>query len=372
METEKLKELSKSKTPHQGQGDIEYLIIGQGICGTFLSWYLQKENKSFVVIDNYSSASASRVAAGIINPVTGRRIVHAWMIEELLPFAWNIYNAIGNELGIKAISQKNIIDFFTTSQMMLAFQQRLKEVKMYLHSCNDPGQYNTFFNYDFGCGQISPAYIVHLENLLPAWRNKLKESQQLLEENFRIEDLQVSDTVKYKSINANKIIFCDGIGSYRNPWFSQLPFAPNKGEILIIKAPDLLHNHIFKKGIMIAPLEEPDHFWVGSNYLWSFADENITEEFRTKSESQLKEWLKIPFKIVDHKASIRPASIERRPFAGLHPTQKNIGILNGMGTKGCSLAPFFAKQLTDYLLHQVPILPEADVKRFQKILTRSG
>jgi len=29
----------------------------------------------------------------------------------------------------------------------------------------------------------------------------------------------------------------------------------------------------------------------------------------------------------------------------LSPAQQNVGILNGMGTKGCSLAPFFANQL---------------------------
>jgi len=54
----------------------------------------------------------------------------------------------------------------------------------------------------------------------------------------------------------------------------------------------------------------------------------------------------------------------------LHPHQKNIRILNGMGTKGCSLAPFFANQLVDQLLRKGEITPEADIKRFQKILAK--
>jgi glycine/D-amino acid oxidase-like deaminating enzyme len=83
-----------------------------------------------------------------------------------------------------------------------------------------------------------------------------------------------------------------------------------------------------------------------------------------------RSWLKVPFKIVDHKASVRPANIERRPFVGFHPTYKNVGILNGMGTKGCSLAPFFAKQLADHIISGNEILVEADIKRFTKILTR--
>jgi len=101
-----------------------------------------------------------------------------------------------------------------------------------------------------------------------------------------------------------------------------------------------------------------------------FPDDQPTELFRKQTELLVRSWLKVPFKIVDHKASVRPANIERRPFVGFHPTYKNVGILNGMGTKGCSLAPFFAKQLTDHLNSGNEILAEADIKRFTKILTR--
>ena len=82
----------------------------------------------------------------------------------------------------------------------------------------------------------------------------------------------------------------------------------------------------------------------------------------------LNEWLKLPYKVLDHQASVRPATIERRPFVGLHPNHKQVGILNGMGTKGCSLAPYFAKQLVDHLLYDKEISAEADIHRFSRIL----
>jgi hypothetical protein len=41
-----------------------------------------------------------------------------------------------------------------------------------------------------------------------------------------------------------------------------------------------------------------------------------------------------------------------------------------MGTKGCSLAPFFAQQLVANLQEQKPIHPEADIKRFARVLSR--
>ena len=349
---------------------VDFLIIGQGISGTWLSYYLEKANKSFIVIDNEQPNSASRVAAGIINPVTGRRIVKTWMIDELLSFLIPAYEELGNELGIKAIDRKSLIDFHPTPQMKIAFDERVKENADFLFHPKDQWQYHETFNYDFGFGEVDPCYVVNLKEILPAWRKKLLSNNQLLEENFEIEELNQADTeINYKNIKAEKIIFCDGINSSQNPFFKNLPFALNKGEVILIESPDIPSTHIFKKGMMLTSIEK-DLYWIGSNYLWEFPDDQPTEQFRKQTELLLKTWLKVPFKIVDHKASVRPANIERRPFVGFHPAYKNIGILNGMGTKGCSLAPFFAKQLTDHLISGNEILAEADIKRFTKILTR--
>lgn len=349
---------------------VEYVIIGQGISGTWLSYYLEKANKSFIVIDNAQLNAASRVAAGIINPVTGRRIVKTWMIDELLSFLVSAYEELGNELGLKPIDQKSLIDFHPTPQMKIAFDERVKENADFLFQPQDQWQYQETFNYDFGLGEVNPCYVVNLKEILPAWRKKLISGNHLLEEDFKINELNRADTgITYKSIKAEKIIFCDGFNSSLNPYFKNLPFALNKGEVIFIESADIPSTNIFKKGMMLTSIEK-EIYWLGSNYLWEFTDDNPTEQFRKQTELLLKTWLKVPFKIVDHKASVRPANIERRPFVGLHPAYKNIGILNGMGTKGCSLAPYFAKQLTDHLFYKKEILPEADIKRFTKILTR--
>ena len=113
---------------------IDCLIIGQGISGTFLSYYLNEEMKSFLVIDNNFKDSPSRIAAGIINPVTGRRMVTVWMADEVIPFAVNAYNQIGSQLGIQAISQRNIIDFFPNPFMRENFLKRIEENDQYIHN----------------------------------------------------------------------------------------------------------------------------------------------------------------------------------------------------------------------------------------------
>ncbi len=351
--------------------EVDYLIIGQGISGTWLSYYLQKEGKSFIIIDNNFSNSPSRIAAGIINPVTGRRHVEVWMADEIIPYAHNAYTQLGNELGITAISQKNIIDFFPSPQMRVSFIQRIEEKAAYVSEYPEQEYFRKSFNYDFGCGEINPVFTVHLDSLLFAWRNYLIEKNLLLEEEFEINQLKLSvNKIQYKDITASKIILCDGVTSTKNLYFNLLPFAPNKGEMLQVEIPDLPTTNIYKKGMMLAPLSTLGLWWIGSNYAWEFDNPDPTSIFREKTEALLREWLKVPFKVIDHLAGIRPATLERRPFVGLHPLYPNIGILNGMGTKGCSLAPYFAKQLTDHLVSGKIINPEAAISRFQKILSR--
>jgi glycine/D-amino acid oxidase-like deaminating enzyme len=348
----------------------EYIIVGQGICGTFLSYYLTKKGIQHIIIDESKPQTASKIASGVINPITGRRLVRTWMIEEVMPFAIDAYKELERELDCNLIRQTNIIDFHTTPQMKLAFDERLPQEQEYLSVVNNQQQFDKYFNYYFGAGEINPCWLIDINILIGEWRKKIVTENTLLDECFNIEGLKIEESgVTYKNINAKKIIFSDGINGVNNTWFKLLPYAPNKGEVLIVEIDDLPRNNIYKTNMSIVPWKD-NLFWIGSTYEWKFEHTNQTEMFRQKAETLLKQWLKVPFKVVDHFASVRPANIERRPFVGLHPLHSQIGILNGMGTKGCSLAPYFANEFVEHLINQTIINPNADVKRFSKILSK--
>lgn len=368
--------------------ETDILIIGQGICGSLLSWWLEQAGLSFIVIDEARPYTASRAAAGLINPVTGRRIVKTWMIDELLPFAHRTYREIEAAWGGSYIEAVSVIDFFPTVQMRIAFLERYGEDPQYLQLPAVEHDRDAFFHYELGYGVIGPCYLVNMPGLLEASRKRLLREGRLLEERFEREMLVVEEGVRYKDIRARRIIFCDGIGSCDSPYFSKLPFAPNKGEVLIVEIPDLppmtdppgrivpatdtgLHaaRAVFKKGISLVPWKE-DLYWAGSSFEWSFSNDAPTEAFRIRTEAILQDWLKVPFRIVDHFASVRPATLERRPFVGFHPLHPAVGILNGMGTKGCSLAPYFAHQLAEHITKGIALRPDVDVRRFSKVLSR--
>lgn len=346
---------------------VDYIIVGQGLVGTWISYYAKAFGKNFIIINDPQTPSATSVASGVINPVTGRRIVQTWMIDVLLPNALQAYTELGIQLNKTILKKAPVVLLHPSVQMKESFEYRLNHDNVYL-SPNNKTDWEAFFKTPFGTGQIDSSFWIDLNTMLSSWRKQLKDLGNYIETYFDIEDLIVhQDHVTWKEYTANHIIFCDGNNSMQNKYFNKLPFAPNKGEALIVEIKGLPKENIYKQSISIVPWKE-DLFWVGSNYEWTFKDNSPTETFKEKMIQALDNFLKVPYTIVDHITGIRPANTERRPFVGVHPSFPSIAICNGMGTKGCSLAPYFSKQLIEYIENGKAIDTEADIKRFESIL----
>ena len=347
--------------------EVDYIIVGQGIVGTWLSYYAMQAGKTFVVINDSSLPAASKVASGVINPVTGRRIVQTWMIETFLPFALKAYSDLGVKLNKDIVKKAPVVLIHPSEQMRESFDYRLEHENVYLQK-NNVADFEAFMHIPFGTGQINQSIWIDLNSLLTSWRQKLIDTQQYVEDKFDFIDFKItSEGVRWKGIEAKRILFSDGLNSIQNPYFKGLPFAPNKGEALIVEIKDLPNQSIYKHNLSIVPWKD-QLFWVGSNYEWNYDDVNPSIAFRTKMETALRQLLKVPFTIVDHLVGIRPANQERRPFVGMHPLYKAVGICNGMGTKGCSLAPYFSKALIDFCENGKAIHPEASLERFKFVL----
>lgn len=349
----------------------DVIIVGQGIAGTFLSFKFQQKGIQHIIIDQRINETPSNIAAGIINPVTGRRIVKTWKIDEVLPFADQSYDEIDSFLNIQSKKSIEIADLFTSQQMKDAFQDHYQQDAQYLSYPTEQDYWKPFLQYDFGWGKIRPALLIHTPLLIQAYQQWSRDKGILREELFDTKYLSIKNQlVTYKDIQAKKIIFCGGTHDEQLPFFKGLPFAPNKGEALILEIPDLPTSHVIKRGMTIVPWDD-GKFWMGSVYQWKFDHIHPTELFKQQCEVWLKEYLKLPYQILDHQAAVRPATLERRPFVGFHPNFPQVGIMNGMGTKGCSLAPYFAEEMAQLILNDRPIDPEANINRFTFILNQT-
>ena len=95
---------------------VEVAIIGQGIAGSTLALQLLKRDISFVVIDKGATQGASAVSSGLINPITGRKYVKSWMVDELLPQSITTYRGFEELLDSNYINTREIVRSIDTTE----------------------------------------------------------------------------------------------------------------------------------------------------------------------------------------------------------------------------------------------------------------
>ena len=143
-----------------------------------------------------------------------------------------------------------------------------------------------------------------------------------------------------------------------------MPLKPTKGELLTIHAPDLKMDFVLKSSVFLIPLCN-DLYRVGATYDWDDTSSNITSKAKRELLDKLDKFLNCDYKVIDQVAGIRPTVKDRRPLVGRHHEERNMYVLNGLGTRGVMIAPYVAKQLFHFIEEGRLLEKEIDIKRFQ-------
>ena len=103
---------------------MNVLIIGQGIAGSCLAWELKRRGTDFTITDRPIAETASRVAAGLVNPLTGRAFRPGWRQEECLSAAEAFYPETERELGGSWWQKTPIFRELETEDQLEVWQER--------------------------------------------------------------------------------------------------------------------------------------------------------------------------------------------------------------------------------------------------------
>ncbi|WP_020527484.1 NAD(P)/FAD-dependent oxidoreductase [Flexithrix dorotheae] len=348
--------------------ELDYLIIGQGIAGTILSHTFIQNGKKVMVVDNGKKHISSRIAAGIFNPITGRKMVKTWYGDHLFPFFHQFYPEFENFLDCSFFHQLKVYHPFDTQEKQNDWLAAMGEPKFqdYVGGFEDGKEYQGIVKGDFGGMKVHQAGYVDISLMLDEYRKWLDKNNFLIAEEFSEREMSFEeDFIQWKDFSAKKVIFCDGTGSTKSSFFHWLPFRPVKGELLVVKLASEPICEIISRGCWVLPVGN-GLYKVGATYDHSELNFSPSEKGRMILEERLQALLKIPYEIVDQKAGVRPATYDRRPFIGIHPENPKIGIFNGLGAKGISLAPYFANMFYNHLEKNDSLIMEVDIKRVLK------
>ena len=233
---------------------VDFLIVGQGIAGSMLAYFLHKADFSFQIIDKHAGETSSRIAAGLINPITGRRFVKSWMIDDVLPFAKKTYREIEELFGIDIVNELPVHRVLHSIEQENDFLSKKADRQVI-------AEYLTSEVFDLGKEVINPykgfkifpALQVNSSVLISTIREQF--SGNVINEIFDVEELKTQEnSLEYKNIKAKNIIFCDGAKAEQNPFFNYLPFNLAKGEALIIETASISQKTIISSYANLVPL----------------------------------------------------------------------------------------------------------------------
>jgi glycine oxidase len=357
--------------------NVDYLIVGFGIAGAALALQLRKRGQKVVVYDRPFENQASRVAAGLFNPVTGKLLTKTWNADKLFSYLHGFYREAEEITGEKFFHPKNICIPFGSALEQNNFMVK-EGLKDFVEEIYTSRRFSDMIYDDFGGVILKKSGFIDTIKYLDAVSKLLASEGSYEEHDFIHNDLLVhGDHVSYRGVSAKAVVFCEGRRVRDNPWFSWVPIKPLKGETIEIQLRRETP-HIFNRGVYVVqspsapvlPAQFPGiTYKVGATY-----SHDISEGATIAGKNELKEKLLALFRTnfrVGHQTwGIRPTTPDRRPLAGNHPDHENLLIFNGMGTKGVSLAPYYSAVLSEHILGTSNIESEVNISRFYALYSK--
>ncbi|MDC0088283.1 FAD-binding oxidoreductase [Akkermansiaceae bacterium] len=188
--------------------EVDTIIVGQGLAGSSLAYELMALGQKVVVIDRNDEGSSSRVAAGLITPLTGKGMNPAWRQEEYLAKAIKHYQEIELKSDQRCYFPQPVLRVFSSE----------KEERKW---ASKEGSQNRWAKVE----EVIPEAIVSDNHAIKmndgAWvdtisflsiiKDLLINEDSFLEEDFLEKDVVFNeDKVTWNNISARKIILCQG------------------------------------------------------------------------------------------------------------------------------------------------------------------
>lgn len=350
---------------------VDFIIVGLGLAGACLATQLIRRGKKIAVFDTPDQNRASSVAAGLFNPITGKRIVKTWKADEIFSYLKSFYKSVEVELGKKFYYPMELYTPFRSIDEQNEWMAKSADLSFsnYVLNVTTGATYGDQVTDPLGGILLAHCGYINTNVFIDSVRERVKKNHHYVEEELDEKKLKIdTKIISYPGLLAQKIIFCTGIHQLKSNLFEGLPLKPLKGEVITIKTNAPL-NRIYNRGVYIIASGSLE-YKVGATYNLVSPVDGITDVGREELTQKISEFLNVDFNVTHQVWGIRPSTIDRRPLLGTHPQYESVVIFNGLGTKGVSLAPYFSDQLTKWLLDGAKLDKEVNISRVKALYSK--
>jgi glycine oxidase len=350
--------------------DVDFLIVGQGLAGSMLAWHLIHDGQRVLVVDDDAPGAASRVAAGLVNPLAGMRFNRRPELTNWLASAQSWYHDVTSICGTPVLHRLPMLRLLRSEEQS-RFHARRREDPLsapLLGPLLQPDEIPEPVTATHGAFVQQRTGYVALPRLLQKIRHWLEAQGAFEVAKIKLEELEpTADAIRWRAVSARHAVLCHGAQLADDPWFGYLPLAPDKGELVTVKAAEGWRpGHIINGEYWLVPHEDGS-LRFGATHDHSDRTTVKTATARATLEQGLRALLPSQaFTITEQLAGVRPGTRDRYPLIGRHPTFHRLSVCNGFGARGALSAPWYTERLSHHLVHGSPLPPEADIARFSQ------
>jgi glycine/D-amino acid oxidase-like deaminating enzyme len=342
-----------------------FLIAGQGLAGSLLAHALDRLGAGFHVVDPGGDGSATRAAAGLLNPFTGPRFKAPSPIEVWFRSALAHWRLLEHRLNRPLLHTGPLVRLIRDERELETIRQRRQDPQA-ARLIDAPGATpRPGLNAPLGCVSVRAGQ-VDLPAFLDGTRAWLKQTGRLIEAELHIDqlDLLPGGRVRWQAHPVHAVIACLGFRTRKWPWFAALPWRMSHGQALIVQRQPALGANMLSRGKNLIPLDH-ERMWLGATYdrhLEPTRDEAGRSELLQALENMLPPGPEVI--VLDHVAGVRAGNRQGMLFCGRHPDHPGLALLGGLGSRGTLLAPAAASALASHLVCNTPLPPDWDLRRY--------
>ena len=349
-----------------------------------MAWQAHWRGWSIAIIDRQEDQSSSRVAAGLVTPITGSRAAASWRWNEFYPEANLFYRRVelvsgrsfwNVEPALRAFHSQTERDLYQAKWLQRETATDQDTIRVSMHD----GPIPLGLKAPYGMCRLEPSARLEPCGYLDATRRFFEslDAFHLCNLNcdtdlvFAPRNTLHSVVIPTLQLSATCIVFCQGIAARENRFFADLPLHPARGDILEVQSQCVELDQVLHHDAWFVPMGQ-HRYLVGATYDRFETDTlatpaSMAERFRGELIQRWESMTTGTFQggqhtVLGQRWAIRPASYDRHPLLGAHDLVPNVFCLNGLGSKGTLMAPLLANRIIG-AIQGVPIEPSLLLSR---------
>ncbi|HEY6410207.1 MAG TPA: glycine oxidase ThiO [Ktedonobacteraceae bacterium] len=369
--TTELQNHRKKRSATHVQSTTDIVIIGGGVIGCAIAYYLRKSGIAVTVIDKGEiGAEASSAAAGLLAPLGS--LPGPGPLADLLLASWSIFPSLIPELeqasGMSiAYEQSGSLRVARNPNSVANLRKRMKAwqplgLEMHWLTGDEARQREPLISPDISAAIYAPQEAqIKAPHVVKAFAQaatnlgaKLSPHTDIISMDVRDNNITKIYTAQGTAIQCNHLIIATGawtraIGGLLN---LSLPVEPQRGQILTLKQPNLPLKHIiFGEALYLAPKNDGT-IVVGATKEEVGFDKHLTAGgIAWLLATAIRLLPSLEGAVIDQMwAGLRPKTPDNLPILGKVPSLENVTLAVGHGSIGIMLSAITGQSIAELLV----------------------